>query len=597
MQTLIDKGDIVSKNLKIESFPNDNIQRVVWGYGATIKNTGTTRVPNVEILLKELLSNNEVGNGYLITQVSVLDLDIVRHHTIWQGNQRLDMLYKLHNYKEDEYFLLDFTKHDPVSISCRTIYPMLKSYFGHIPDTKVFARLQNTKFTQITTNKGICVLVPSLEFFTSVYAPKSKEIREYLMMYNLETTLDNCLKSYKLDKTDYYVGVHAQKMRVDTNEFFLAYGKFNTVSQSRIQKLRASLETSSPYPDRYPDVLPYHPNNLQLKGDGIWLDKTTFLMFRVNDYSLPEEHRVYSMIDDHVVSSATVNGTGKDYILHEKDLTDDELEIDNKHKPHKKNASKRVLLEVGVLNRYKIDYQRVRNTVSIKEVNPKVHDYENTKNISGLSSASSDCSSDSKGTGGIKLDEHNDKTYLNQAEILNMMLTILNQMSVEQTNISDSDDEHVYIQEMMFVTEDCVLSTTQTSTQFRRVLKSLKKKVNRWVIVKRIIDHKKQNVGYRNYILIKILLNNGQCIYLFEIDRKEVNRGYLGLLFGINGAALTQDVLGDLLYGVMKKKGIYDNTSMKLTDTLTYKHYADKDKMIAHLKGKLAIAYRNGLFS
>ena len=78
------------------------------------------------------------------------------------------------------------------------------------------------------------------------------------------------------------------------NTIFLAYCKLNLTSRIRLQKLRSSLEKSSIYPHRYPEVLPYHPESLTVKGDGIWLNKTTFLMFLINASDVPTEHCVVS---------------------------------------------------------------------------------------------------------------------------------------------------------------------------------------------------------------------------------------------------------------------------------------------------------------
>ena len=39
----------------VEAFPDDDILRVVWAYGAIYKNIGKTAVPYVDILLKEII--------------------------------------------------------------------------------------------------------------------------------------------------------------------------------------------------------------------------------------------------------------------------------------------------------------------------------------------------------------------------------------------------------------------------------------------------------------------------------------------------------------------------------------------------------------
>lgn len=59
----------------IEAFPDDNKLRVVWAYGALYKNIGKTRVPHVDILLKEITRNpNALTNNHTYIKISVAQL-------------------------------------------------------------------------------------------------------------------------------------------------------------------------------------------------------------------------------------------------------------------------------------------------------------------------------------------------------------------------------------------------------------------------------------------------------------------------------------------------------------------------------------------
>lgn len=134
--------------------------------------------------------------------------------------------------------------------------------------------------------------------------------------------------------------VELYESKNEANISFLAYAKFNPVTRQRLQKLRASIETGSPYSERYPVVLPYHPSELYLQGDGIWLDQETFFMFRINQYSLPIDNEIESFTQELEFETDESKKENKSYTRVPQNLDDNEMPITNEHNPHGRNASR-----------------------------------------------------------------------------------------------------------------------------------------------------------------------------------------------------------------------------------------------------------------
>lgn len=148
----------------------------------------------------------------------------------------------------------------------------------------------------------------------------------------------------------------------------------------------------------------------------------------------------------------------------------------------------------------------------------------------------------------------------------------------------------------MFVDEECKLHTAQMATQFSRVLKKAKKETNAWVRKTKNHNHKNIFLGYRNYMLIKITLNNGKFAYLLEIDRKE-KEGFLGMMFG-NGGEIYNEVLVDLLYKVMNEQGVVKKVKLSGLKTITFRHQTNKEENLNdNIQSALKKAINNGLFS
>ncbi len=469
----------------IGSFPKDDKLRVVWMYGAVYKNTGKTRAPEIKIMLKEVLPSGELSTTQIFRKISIAQLDIVRHMTIWRGNRRTISSWKSFgdSYEEDKLFSLQTETSKSISFTEKrpnseySHFPPYRYKMDRIEKKSDYWGFANTTFTKTESDNGIIVIIPSMELFTSTYVPQEQKLRNRLLQYKLDDVLPVYIKSGEIIDDNYHLELYGSKL--ETNIAFLAYAKFNNVSRQRLSKLFASLEISSDYPDRYPVVLPYHPTEMDVQGDGIWLDQTTFFMFRINKYSLPIDNEVESYATELLFENDESQEKKKQYAKALQKLDDIDIPITNDYNPHTNNASQHILSEVSTLNanNTKIKHRKESITV-LNNVDVQI-DVENTEDITQISSGEADRTSDSENTGNIKIDSKEEKSYLQQSDVLKLVISALNYLKDEKIDIA-VDEVEVFIEKIYFVDETCALNEQQMTTQFSRVLIQSGREVDTW---------------------------------------------------------------------------------------------------------------------
>ena len=564
----------------IDTFPNDDILRVVWACGAVYKNIGKTRVPEIKIMLKEILPSGELSKSQIFRKIFIAQLDIVRYMTIWRGNRRITSFWNAFgsDYASNILFSLDTSTSSSISFTEKMLnsnyshFPPYKYKLDRIDDKNDYWSFANSTFTKIETFDGTTVIVPSMELLTSTYTPQEQEIRNKLIQKNLDDVLTDYIKTSSIVDSKYSIELYNSKN--EANISFLAYTKFNLVTRQRLQKLRASIETGSPYPERYPVVLPYHPTNLDLKGDGIWLNKKTFFMFRINAYTLPIDNVIESYTQELEVERDESKNESKRHTRIPQNLEDIEIPITNEHNPHSRNGSQHIISEVLILNPDNGSIKHKKETLKIVIKTDTNSSVENNEDIQNISSGESDETTDSKNTGNIIVDEQ-DKSRLKQSEVLKLIIKAFEYLRDNQIDVSDSESG-IHIADILFIDEECNMNRVQVFTQFLRVLIQAKRETSLWVEKRKIKDHKTVFLGFRNYMLIKVVFNNGESIYLFEIDRKDENESFLGMLFKVDGG-ITKDFLVDLLHQTMDEKGIVKKIKLPAVKSIFYGHKLNKD--------------------
>ena len=192
--------NIKEKTPPLENFPNDDIYRVVWGYGSVQKGSTVTGVPEIHILLVDVFFNEfinkfELSNQTRVIKISIAQLDIVRYMTIWKGQKRLNGFWEdFLEYESNARFDLDTT--DSMSIKYSSLnqngtysylFPYNKYKIANI-NKQNFGKFTNSTFTKIS-NDNYDVIVPSMELYTSTYTPHEQQIRNKLVQYSLDNTI------------------------------------------------------------------------------------------------------------------------------------------------------------------------------------------------------------------------------------------------------------------------------------------------------------------------------------------------------------------------------------------------------------------------
>lgn len=197
----------------VDNFPKDDKLRVVWAYGAVYKNTGTTRVPEIYVMLKEIHFSGAISTAQIFRRISVAQLDIVRYMTIWKGNRRTTDFWKSFddNYVENILFSLDTKTATSISFTEKRTnseygyFPPYRYRIDKIDNPKDYYSLANATFTKIEAFNGITVIVPSMELLTSTYVPQEQQIRYKLIQRDLDDVLDEYIKSSSTDGSKYMV--------------------------------------------------------------------------------------------------------------------------------------------------------------------------------------------------------------------------------------------------------------------------------------------------------------------------------------------------------------------------------------------------------
>lgn len=566
----------------LEAFPDDNKFRVVWAYGALYKNIGKTRVPHVDILLKEITLNpSTLTNNHTCIKISVAQLDIVRYMTIWCGNKRTNKIWA--KFENNSYHKLCFSL-DTKTATSITYRESLTNYFKsdiyRIEDIELkkdYWHFANATFTKFIVGTKT-ILIPSLELFTSTFAPLNPRLRYELLQYNLDDVLDEYIKSSKIVDKDKYL-IELKRNRYKNSLFLLAYAKFNEISKKRIFNIRASLETSSPYPDRYPVILPYHPSEIELDVKGVYLNKDTFLVFIINGYTLPHDNEVIDYTEKDEYENTGNTGTEKPHQRYTSEI-EDNPPITGEENPHSLNGSKNIRSSVRILKTSKHKLSKIEKIKKASPPTAKTTTVENTEDIDNISSGIDNQANSSSNTGKVNIvttQGQEIKPLVKFSLIIDALKTLRDEKEILYKG--------VYINDFKFIDLSCNENSDYVKTNFSDVLKNTGLELNRWIEINRDIKEenskkvKRAFVRIRRYLLIKIIFSNNDFFYLFEIDKKK-NENYKGFVFNLN-KKIDEDTLIDLIHQTHDNKGLMKKVSIS---GHTFKHFVKNGKIVDNLK-------------
>lgn len=304
----------------IDSFPKDNVERVVYLYSCLKLNTNPySDNILVEVLLIEIDPENSnklkiddnTHNKYYVT---FRDLDTVQLGSIWSGNKLLEG--RTFNFEEQltkVYFEFDLNINKPKIIKLKEdtllkekMYLPLENIFSPFSMKKYFTFLMSN-YCVLETNDKTEVLIDCIQTLHAFYVPARKKLRGDLINENLSIT--NIINEYfedffseEVDGVETFTVIIKEKLSKKLSKeviIFLANLALNEMTQQKIQSIRESLNDvklnkyGRPYPSRFACVTPPHATTLKFEAEGIWLEEgKKFLVTHTNDVTAIKDHQI-----------------------------------------------------------------------------------------------------------------------------------------------------------------------------------------------------------------------------------------------------------------------------------------------------------------
>lgn len=615
------------ENIRIANLPGDDTYYLVWKYAVSVKLNNESQIPNIQVVLRKI----DFENGTfikdaqdIIAYLPISELDEVRIGSVWKKKEKV--LSKWQNYKDLEYqenvkFNFDFILNEPEIIRYDEIIQSLDTSLSNILkvnlpkfESKKTPFLNKTNYTKLIADNGINVLIPSIELFVSAYTPEHKTIKQRLLQFNIDDAIGEFIKfeNTKSAEEGYQIGLH--RRMEDSNIKFLAFAKFNKISRKRISLLSSSLELNEGdlidgCQARYPKVLPYHPSHLFLESDGVWLNKNTYLVFRIYTINLPNDVSIKAIIENEsykvdeklykVEEKESDNNSKKDEDVNTNGEADYNLEkninisnIDSNFQPNKRTSVPRIKTQVGIIDDIKpeIDIKKVEipRTEYIED-----NEAENTKQLSINNSEISQKTIESD----IDTDVGSDSEVLSSGDyssemeylssytdpetniLFNEIINILNELKIKNLILDYKFLDNEFNDRINSV------KTTFYNTLFNN--EGEKEELEQsWFILRERKEGELKKLGYREYFLIKIEFSFDKYFYLLEIGKKSTE-GYLGVLLKNKlSNKLSKNKLIDLLKRIVNNEGNYrkkdpnsnsETKKLKAVDLgLEYKTYSHK---------------------
>ncbi len=595
------------KNHSISTFPKDDKKRVIWWYGGVETNTAGSNTPIVNVSTK-ILEEDTISEEVEIYRVPLPELDIVRLGKIFKGQKETKEIFTAYDkrYKTSIVFNFDFTISEPQSIHFDGQKPGTNFYniapyeyrLGNFENSTYKYKYQffHSTLTKLIANDNTIVLIPSLEFLTSAIAPIHKQIRAGLIQYNL----DNLLLKYVNNAEQIQDKIYQVKLtenKENMNAVLLAYLSLNPISRQRISKLWASCQkekinpqTNQIYPEKYPHVLPFHPDNLSFKCDGIHLNENTFLVLRIYQITLPQDYEVIKVLDEDE-TPANIPLGGQDILKNyssKKTLINGQ-DITSNIPPHRKAGTAYIESEVTLLGSSpKITEKRIPRTKSTSnhittgfEIEPKHF------------SSGEECNKNvSRDTGSLR-QSGNHAPKISIPHDLRDIEKALNELC---------DDPHCNLSNFVYIDRGanelseatyCIIKQEELASE----CSGFWHKIYRFndVFLPKSID--------RNFLIIKLILNDGRYAYLLEIQKNNTKR-YSGLIFNIS-TKLTTTCLLELLKTIVTYQAQYQTRQergsklkslpLPVDIFMTFKHY-DEIKAATYLNRAISRAVNENIF-
>ena len=550
---------------KIGNLYVDNKIWLVSTYGGVIENSKGGYL--AELLMKEIV-NKKISMNTTIARVPVRDLDFIQIGTVWKNQVFIKDIVE--NSEENGY-TFDFIKNPPKIIPlCAT--KIYKAFHYHKLSYTEHEHFKDSLYLSLKTVLGTTVLIPVLEALTSILLPDNKELREKLLIDDMDSILRSYLKESYIDSSKYVINPYITHL--DRTLIFLAYLENNLISRQRISKIISSIRRTKVYPKSYtpipykhPIVLPFQPSQLTLQGKCKQIDDSTILMYRVTGIV---DESDYDVLLKKIIIEETSKGNRKNKkyqyqsvqkILEESDILED-------GSPHYQNGH--------VMTRSKVKRIGRQTNIVVKEEKQEVKAVDRELHIGEDKTGvlSSDDKNSKKGSEKITQIKIGDDREENESELSFFEQVIKNLRELEHNKKIDS---YCYIGEDGKEFEEKIFCSFNT--------KHLKAKKKTWFHKK--IKGVKNQYQNRKFLIVKIMINEKR-IYLLEIERIKLKESYSGILFDID--ELNAETLKSLFESIGENRGRYirkneqEKKSLSVSNYTIYIHYANANYICRALK-------------
>ncbi len=593
----------MKEEIKILNLPRDDFYYLVIKYGAAVMLNTSSKIPNIQVILRKVNFDNKSfiqNSNDLIVYIPLPELDELRIGSVWKKQQKV--LNNWQNYNNFQYmeklpFNFNFLLKSPETITFNERIDNLGTTLKDIYKLNIqkselnqMAYLNKTIYTKLIDDRGVTVLIPSIELFVSSYTPEHKIIKQRLLQFNIDEAISEFIndKYTKIVEEEYQIGLH--KKMEDSNIKFLAYAKFNKISRKRISYLSSSLEFEEgdiicKCKVRYPKVLPYHPIHLFISCDGLWLNQNIFLVQRISTISIPSDIKVKAIIENKVykiekeidnlekeINERTFKDNEKG-IEENKDLqlTNIPLLIDSNSEPRTRTSALKIKTQVNIVDENKpiigifnIEVEQKKYLEDIRGENDKYKNNEDGENKiekkhNNEDIILSDAEKNFSGKDSMQIESlpsfSDNETYT----LINEISKILNIFKIEGF-IIDYKYLDINFQESVEFTKTTFYGTLMHNGFNKNDLG------NSWYKLRQRVNNKLDDLGYREYFLIKIKLNINEYCYLLEIGKKS-SENYLGVIFkNENFNSLSIIDLSNFLKDIVNNEGNYSKKDPEIKD-------------------------------
>lgn len=599
---------------RLKVLPDDNIKRVVYAHGGILFNSINTSSPLVEVLFVEVENSDgveQLTGRHFVKKISISDIDSVKYGAQYIGNRAIDERWTgFQDYTQGVSFNFNFEQSQPDTIRFKDrkangdyYIKYNKLSFGMLSSSEKRATFLDSKLTRLVSDEGVTVLIPSLEVLVSILVPVEKVLRSQLFTYPLDDIINFYLNDYYVDYEDkIYALDFKNRMKNRSSAAFLAYLAMNNVSRSRLSKISMSVFEGSPNQVKHPEVLPYHPTNLSITVDGMWIDEDTFFCFRVNKVELPSDFKIKRNIEkkikigDKVEKPDPGNGEGGDLIEKDPEADPDSFELIGVDNPGEKEPTVYIKSEVEVF----CNDDLFVDSITEKEVDEPIYIKVNEQ-MDGVTGQEVKEGEDpqtgevSSGEGSYARDSKNIKKLREKECLIENARDRVLQSSVLKNIVKTLDmlknDEFSILQNFSYPDANGIASSKGTLFDFS-AFKS-RKDNKRWSY--KVYDWENKIFIGRGALIVKIMLTNGKHAYLLEIERRNENEAFSGQLFNTINGALTRDDIEQLLLEIAKHSGKSSERFDKKGLQAIRLNSVDRNIPYIHIKDKSNSLYVNML--